>query len=94
MQIYESLHNLPLDQLAEKVGGRHRLTVLISRRLRMFNAGAPYLVERQGNESLISVAAREILADKIWLDTAEYENEEVAAASDMDILGLGEDFEE
>ena len=54
MALYDSLHEIPLDALAEKVGGRIRLTYLISQRLCQINAGAPLLVELGEDEALLA----------------------------------------
>ena len=92
MNLYESLHCIPLDQLAEKVGGRHRLTYLVSQRLVQINFGAPLLVERRPNEALLSVVCREVAEDKIWLEAPKEEMR--TAQTDLDILGIEESVEE
>jgi DNA-directed RNA polymerase subunit K/omega len=86
--IYESLHNIPIDALAEKVGGRHRLTRLVSLRLRAITSGAPLLVEKRENEALLSAVCREVQEGKIWLEVSE---EQIAPPQgDLDLLGMGE----
>ncbi len=86
MDLYDSLHDIKLDRLSEKVGGRHRLTYLVSQRLIQINRGAPLLVERQENEALLSAVCREVDEDKIWLEVPQeaLKGEE----TDLDILGI------
>lgn len=86
MQSYDSLSQIQHDQLAELVGGRFRLTRLISMRLREIMGGAPLLVERHPHEALLSVVCREIEAGLISLDVPEIQLEE--QESDMDLLGI------
>lgn len=74
MAIYDSLHSIELDRLAEAAGGKARLTYLVSQRLRAINNGAQILVERQPGEALLSVVCREVLEKKIWLELAETED--------------------
>lgn len=90
MQLYDSLRTIHLDTLAEKVGGRHRLTYLISQRLRAVTRGAPLLVERQENEALLAAVCREVSEGKVWLEVPEAKPE--GEVEDFDILGLGEDL--
>jgi DNA-directed RNA polymerase subunit K/omega len=86
--IYDSLHNIPMDILSEKVGGRHRLTRLISLRLRALNSGAPLLVEKKENEALLAAVCREVAEGKIWLEVPE---EQIAPPQgDLDLLSMGE----
>lgn len=89
MAIYDSLHNIPLDELSDRVGGRSQLTCLVSKRLRMINEGAQLLVERQEGEALLSAVCREILEGKIWLEIPE---PVAAAPENLDLLGLSEDM--
>jgi len=86
VDLYDSLHSIPLDQLAEKVGGRHKLTFLIAQRLCQINAGSPLLVEQGENEALLAAVCRELDEGKIWL---EIPDEEIRSEqSDLDILGI------
>jgi DNA-directed RNA polymerase subunit K/omega len=89
--IYDSLHDLPLDALAEKAGGRHRLTVLVAKRIRQINEGAQLLVERLPGEALLAAVCREVLAGKIWLETVETETQ-AESADEFDLLGLSDDL--
>ncbi|MCX7935463.1 MAG: DNA-directed RNA polymerase subunit omega [Planctomycetota bacterium] len=91
--MYESLHDLPLDELAEKVGGRYRLARLVSLRLRAINSGAPFLVAPKENEAPLATVCREILEGKIWLDVAEQEVVAPTLEADYSAIGeMGEDL--
>jgi DNA-directed RNA polymerase subunit K/omega len=85
--IYESLHNIPIDRLAEAAGGKARLTYLISQRLRAVNNGAQLLVERQPGEALLAAVCREVMEKKIWLEIPEPE-ETPAEEEEFDLLAL------
>ncbi|MDR0362758.1 MAG: hypothetical protein LBJ46_08775 [Planctomycetota bacterium] len=87
MTIYESLHNIPIDRLAEAAGGKARLTYLISQRLRAVNNGAQLLVERQPGEALLAAVCREVMEKKIWLEIPEPE-ETPAEEEEFDLLAL------
>ena len=89
---YESLSTIPHDALAEKVGGKFKLTRLIAQRLRDINNGAPLLVERRKDEALLAAVCREIEEDKISLEihtvaTPEYQDQ----GEFDDYLGIGDD---
>ncbi len=88
MDLYDSLHNIPLDRLAEKVGGRHRLTYLVSQRLIQVNNGAPLLVERGEDEAILAAVCREVDEGKIWLDASQEELH--AKEDDLSFLGIDE----
>ncbi len=64
------LDELKEDTLANKVGGKFKLTTLIQKRLVHLNRGAPPLVDCPGKPSMATVI-EEIQTDKIYLDTAE-----------------------
>ena len=90
MAIYDSLHNIHLDKLAEVAGGKARLTYLVAQRLRSINNGAQLLVDRQPGEALLAAVCREVLENKIWLempDTEELPIEE----EEFDLLALSTD---
>jgi len=91
--IYESLHSIPIDALAEKVGGRNRLTRLVSLRLRALNAGAPLLVERQTGEALLAAVCREVQEGKIWLEVQEEQVASPAGGIDdlLNMDGVGDE---
>lgn len=86
MQSYDSLSQIQHDHLAELVGGRFRLTRLISMRLREIMGGAPLLLERKPHEALLSVVCREIESGLISLDVPDVHIEE--EEMDMDLLGI------
>lgn len=90
VQSYESLRSIHLDQLADQIGGRHRLTYLVSQRLRAISRGAPLLVERRDNEALIAAVCREISEGKIWIEMAA--EEERAEENDFAIFGLDDEL--
>ena len=87
VSIYDSLHNIPLDHLAEVAGGKARLTYLVAQRLRAINNGAQLLVERQPGEALLAAVCREVLENKIWLEMPETE-EIPAEEEEFDLLAL------
>lgn len=90
MSIYDSLHGIQLDRLAEVAGGKARLTYLVAQRLRAINNGAQILVERQPGEALLSAVCREVLEKKIWLEIPETE-ELPAEEEEFDLLALSAD---
>jgi DNA-directed RNA polymerase omega subunit len=49
-----------LDIAIRKVGNRYLATMLIAKRIRQLNHGAPPRVQRQEGESYFSVAVREV----------------------------------
>lgn len=64
-----------VDSLAEKFGGRFKLTVLIQKRVRELVKGAPRLVETD-KKNLIDVALEEIRQGKVGLEGLELEESE------------------
>ena len=90
MSIYDSLHGIQLDKLAEAAGGKARLTYLVSQRLRAINNGAQLLVERQPGEALLAAVCREVLEKKIWLEIPEAE-ELPQEEEEFDLLALSSD---
>lgn len=87
MAIYDSLHTIQLDRLAEVAGGKARLTYLVAQRLRAINSGAQLLIERQPGEALLAAVCREVLEKKIWLEIPETE-ELPAEEEEFDLLAL------
>ncbi len=87
MAIYDSLHTILLDKLAEVAGGKARLTYLVAQRLRAINNGAQLLVERQPGEALLAAVCREVLEKKIWLEIPETE-ELPSEEEEFDLLAL------
>ena len=83
----QRINILPVDKLAEIVGGRYRLVTLINRRLRQIMDGSPVLVEQKPNERLIETVAREIEAKKIWLEMPD-DTVPVASNAHQDISEL------
>ena len=59
---------LKSEELANKVGGKFRLTALIQKRLVELLQGSRPLVERAPGMTNIEVVIQEILADKISID--------------------------
>ena len=90
MAIYDSLHNIQLDRLAETAGGKARLTYLVAQRLRAISNGAQLLVERQPGEALLAAVCREVLENKIWLEMPEAEELPVEE-EEFDLLALSSD---
>lgn len=90
MAIYDSLHDIHLDKLAEIAGGKARLTYLVAQRLRAINNGAQLLVDRLPGEALLAAVCREVLEKKIWLEIAETE-EPQQEEEEFDLLALSSD---
>ncbi len=89
---YESLSTIPHDALAEKVGGKFKLTRLIAQRLRDINNGAPLLVERRKDEALLAAVCREIEEDKISLEIHTVAAPEYQDQGEFDdYLGIGDE---
>jgi DNA-directed RNA polymerase subunit omega len=65
--MYEDLKE---EEIVKKVGGRFKLSTLIQKRLVQLNAGSRPLVELNTQDKM-TIAMREILEDKIFLDTTE-----------------------
>jgi len=68
----ESFRNM---ELAEKVGGRFRLTSLVQRRLEELMQGARPLIENAEGKTQLEIVIQEILEDKI----------EISAKGDEDL---------
>lgn len=62
--------DLKEEEIVNKVGGRFKLSTLIQKRLVQLNAGSRPLVEL-GTDDKMTIVLREILQDKIFLDTSE-----------------------
>jgi DNA-directed RNA polymerase subunit omega len=59
---------LKSDEIANKVGGRFKLTALIQKRMLELMEGARPLVERTDNMTDLEIVIQEILQDKIAVD--------------------------
>jgi len=81
----ETFNSFMIDELAEMTNGRYKLTKLVALRLRDINAGAPLLVEKGEDESLMACVCREIREGKISLELPEFEAME-APEVEMDIF--------
>ena len=55
--------------LADKVGGRFKLTALIQRRLKELMEGSRPLIEDAKDKTQLEIVIQEILQDKIAIDT-------------------------
>jgi DNA-directed RNA polymerase omega subunit len=64
-----------IDGLAEKFGGRFKLTVLIQKRVRELVKGAQKLIESE-HKNLIDIALDEIKAGKVGYEGQEMLGEE------------------
>ena len=62
------LDELREEEIVKKVGGRFKLSTLIQKRLVALNQGAPVLVD-MNTQDRMKIVIREILEDKIYLDT-------------------------
>ena len=58
------------EEIVRKVGGRFKLSTLIQKRLVQLNQGARPLIQTQESDNM-SIVLKEILTDKIFLDTSE-----------------------
>ncbi len=63
------LEELKEEKLIEKVGGRFRLSSLIQKRLVALNKNGDSFVNASPTENKMHVVIREILEDKIFLNT-------------------------
>lgn len=64
-----------IDRLAEKFGGRFKLTVLLQKRVRELVRGAPRLVETD-HKNLIDVAMEEVRQGKLQFEGVLAEEED------------------
>jgi len=62
------IDDLREDEIVRKVGGRFRLSTLIQKRLVAINAGARPVVDAN-TDNKMEIVIREIIEDKIYLDT-------------------------
>lgn len=62
--------DLKEEEIVNKVGGRFKLSTLIQKRLVQLNAGSRPLVELNTQDKM-TIVLREILEDKIFLDTTD-----------------------
>jgi DNA-directed RNA polymerase subunit omega len=69
------LSGTDLDQLADKFGGRYKLTVLIQKRLKELVKGGQKLVELE-DRNLINVVLEEIRQGKVAWEGMELEAKE------------------
>ena len=74
---------LKSEKLANKVGGKFKLTALIQRRLVELVQGTRPLVERKIGMTDIEVVIQEILEDKIGID---YDRSDIARPEELDKL--------
>ena len=58
------------EEIVRKVGGRFKLSTLIQKRLVQLNQGARPLIQTNETDNM-SIVLKEILTDKIFLDTSE-----------------------
>ncbi len=63
------LDELREEEIVNKVGGRFKLSTLIQKRLVALNAGSRPLVDLE-SENKLEIVIREIMEDKIYLDTS------------------------
>lgn len=68
-----------IDELAQRIGGRFKLTVLLQKRLRELGRGAAALVE-VSDQNLIDTALEEIRQGKVYLEGEELAEETEKAA--------------
>lgn len=80
------LDDLREEVIVNKVGGRFKLSTLMQKRMVQLNAGSRPLVEVTTHDKM-SIVLKEILEDKIFLDTSD----NLRLASDFQ--GTGESLE-
>jgi DNA-directed RNA polymerase subunit omega len=62
------INSLRNTELAEKVGGRFKLTALIQRRLEELMQGSRPLIEDPGGKNHLEIVIQEIMENKITAD--------------------------
>lgn len=65
------LDELKEERIIAKVGGRFKLTTLMQKRLVALNGGSRPLVSAKEGEDRLQVVIREIMEDKIYLDSSD-----------------------
>lgn len=75
------LDDLKEEEIVNKVGGRFKLSTLIQKRMVALNTGARPLVESRTNDKM-AIVIREILEDKIFLDSTGQVQYRGASATD------------
>jgi DNA-directed RNA polymerase subunit omega len=65
------LDELKEEHIIQKVGGRFKLTTLMQKRLVALNGGSRPLVKVHEGEDRLLVVLREIMEDKIYLDSSD-----------------------
>jgi DNA-directed RNA polymerase subunit omega len=58
------------EEIVNKVGGRFKLSTLIQKRLVQLNAGSRPLIDATGIDNKMEIVVREIMNDKIFLDSS------------------------
>ena len=69
------LSSTELDQMAEKFGGRYKLTVLIQKRLKELVKGGQKLVDVE-DRNLINIVIEEIRQGKVVWEGMDHEDKE------------------
>ena len=82
------LEELKEEEIVNMVGGRFKLSTLIQKRLLQLNQGSRALVDLDTQDRM-KIALREIVQDKIYLDTSE----EVRITGDLPDLGSGPEID-
>jgi DNA-directed RNA polymerase subunit K/omega len=82
-----------LDAAIKQVGNRYLATMLVAKRIRQLQHGAPAYVQRQDGESLFTVAMREIALGHVVMEpmTEDAELASTVAAMPIDIEELSVD---
>jgi len=62
------IEELKSTEIADRVGGRFKLTALIQRRLDELMQGGRPLIENTEDKTLLEIVVQEILQDKITID--------------------------
>lgn len=56
----------PFDKLSEKCGDKYALAVLTSKRAKELSQGQKPLIPVEENEKIVSIASKEIYANKVF----------------------------
>jgi DNA-directed RNA polymerase subunit omega len=76
------IEELKSTELANKVGGRFKLTALIQKRLDELVQGARPLIEDAEGKTMLEIVIQEILQDKITIETPDREGKQADEGKD------------
>ncbi len=91
-QILTNQHEL-LDAAVKKVGNRYLATMLVAKRIRQLQHGAPAYVKRNEGDSHFTVAMREIAEGLVIIDPPVVIDSFAAAASSLTASAASEEMD-